>query len=230
MIKKHMPSPVGHALAGVAAAWAADLLPGRRLWRTGAPTAPAFSSAFLSAGGGALTLVAAALGVAPDLDLFLAQHRAITHSVGAVAAIFIVAGVVTGQVTGKVQSTKYKVQSKLEVQSETFSVDRVLRVAMICAAAYGSHLLLDWLAVDRRMPYGLQALWPFSDGWYVSGLDLFPQTERRNLLSFATLRINARAMSYETAVMLPVLILVWLVRVKTVTRLPTEAARRYHAP
>ena len=193
--------------------------------------------AFLSGAGGALTLVAAALGVAPDLDLFLAQHRAITHSVGAVAAIFIVAGVVTGQVTGKVQSAKYKVQSKLakcrsklEVQSETFSVERVLRVAMICAAAYGSHLLLDWLAVDRRMPYGLQALWPFSDGWYISGLDLFPQTERRNLLSLATLRINARAMSFETAVMLPVLVLVWLVRVKTVTRLPTEAARRHHAP
>ena len=108
MIKMHMPSPVGHALAGVAAAWAADLLPGRRVWRTAAPAAP-FRTDFLSGAGGALTLGAAALGVAPDLDLFLAQHRAITHSVGAVAAVFIVAAVVTGQVTAKVQSTKYKV-------------------------------------------------------------------------------------------------------------------------
>jgi membrane-bound metal-dependent hydrolase YbcI (DUF457 family) len=249
MIKKHMPSPVGHALAGVAAAWAVDLLPGRRVWRTAAPKAPArhvlfgaffgayfgaFSSAFLIGAGGALTLVAAALGMAPDLDLFLAQHRAITHSVGAVAAIFIVAGVVTGQVTRKVQRSKVKGQRKFKVESRPeggkFSIERVLRVAMICAAAYGSHLLLDWLAIDRRTPYGLQVWWPFSDGWYVSGLDFFPQTERRNLLSLATLLINAKAMSYETAVMLPVLGLLWLVRVKTVTRLSTEAARRHHAP
>ena len=104
MVKKHMPSPVGHALAGIAAAWAADLLPGRRLWRMAVPPAPVFA-AFVGAGG-ALTLCAAALGTAPDLDLFLAQHRAITHSLGAVAVVFIVAGVVTGQVTRKVQSVK----------------------------------------------------------------------------------------------------------------------------
>ena len=228
----HMPSPVGHALAGVAAAWAADLLPGRRAWRAippGAPFATKFL-AFFSGAGGALTLAAAALGVAPDLDLFLAQHRAITHSACAVAAAFIVAGLVTGQVTRKVRSAKFKVQSKFEVQREKFSVERVLRVAMICAAAYGSHLLLDWLAVDRRTPYGLQVLWPFSDGWYISGLDVFPQTERRNLLSLVTFRTNVRAILFETAVMLPVLGLVWLVHVKTLTGLSTEAARRHHAP
>jgi membrane-bound metal-dependent hydrolase YbcI (DUF457 family) len=216
---------VGHALAGVAAAWAADLLPGRRVWPPPAPTAPFFTRV-----GGALTFGAGALGVAPDFDLVLAQHRAITHSVGAVIAVFIVAGVVTGKVTGKVQSTKYKVQSEFEVQSEKYRVERVLRVAMICAAAYGSHLLLDWLAVDRRIPYGLQVLWPFSDGWYISGLDIFPQTERRNLLSIATFRINLRAMFFESGVMLPVLGLVGLIHVKTSTRLATEAARRHHAP
>ena len=121
----------------------------------------------------------------------------------------------------KFKVAKFKVKAQLE---------SALRVAAICAAAYGSHLLLDWLAIDRRMPYGLQVLWPFSDGWYISGLDVFPQTERRNLLSLATLHINLRAMAFETAVMLPVLGLVWLVHVKTVTRLSTEAARRHHAP
>jgi membrane-bound metal-dependent hydrolase YbcI (DUF457 family) len=215
MVEKHMPSPLGHALAGMAAAWAVDVLPGRRVFRTTSPTAPSVART-----SGALTLVAAALGVAPDLDLFLAQHRAITHSVGAVMIVFIVAIVVTGWVRGKVQRSKFKVQS-------------VGRVAAICAAAYASHLLLDWLAVDRRLPFGLQLWWPFSDGWYVSGLDVFPQTERRNLLSLATLRINLRAMSFEAAVMLPILGLVWLasrVRVKTLTGLPAEAAPRDHAP
>ena len=226
-----MPSPVGHALAAVAAAWAADLLPGRRAWPVAAPTAPFFSRA-----GGALTLAAAALGAAPDLDLFLAQHRAVTHSLGAVAAVFIVAGVVTGQVNRKVKSEKLEVESKFkierrpEVQRETFRAQSVLRVAVICAAAYGSHLLLDWLAIDRRLPYGLQVLWPFSDRWYISGLDFFPQTERRNILSLAALRINLWAMSFETAVMLPVLCLVWLIHVKTVTGLSAEVARRHHAP
>jgi membrane-bound metal-dependent hydrolase YbcI (DUF457 family) len=222
---------VGHALAGMAAAWAVDVLPGRRAWPVAAP-----STRVVRREGYALTLVVAALGAAPDLDLFLAQHRAITHSVGVVAAVFIVAAVVTGQVTRKAQSAKGKVQSDFKVESgsesqrETFRVERVLRIAVICAAAYGSHLLLDWLAVDRRAPYGLQLLWPFSDGWYISGLDVFPQTERRNLLSLETFRINLRAISFETAVMLPVLCLVWLVHVKTATGLPAEAARRHHAP
>jgi len=230
-----MPSPVGHALAGMAAGWAVDMLPGRRAWPV-APWSTRSSTAFFSGEGYALTLVAAALGAAPDLDLFLAQHRAITHSVGAVAAVFIVAAVVTGQVTSKVQSAKWNVQSTCEVESgsevqrDIFSVERVLRIAVICAAAYASHLLLDWLAVDRRAPYGLQLLWPFSDGWYISGLDVFPQTERRNLLSLATFRINLRAISFETAVMLPLLCLVWLVGVKTATGLPAEAARSDHAP
>jgi len=221
-----MPSPVGHALAGIAAAWAVDLLPGRRLWRMAVPKAPVFS-AFMGAGG-ALTLAAAALGTAPDLDLVLAQHRAITHSLGAAAVVFIVAGVVTGKVTGKGQRSKVKGQN--EGQTEKLKVVSALRVAAICAAAYGSHLLLDWLAIDRRMPYGLQVLWPFSDGWYISGLDVFPQTERQNLFSLATLHINLRAMAFETAVMLPVLGLLWLVHVKTVTRLATQAACRHHAP
>jgi membrane-bound metal-dependent hydrolase YbcI (DUF457 family) len=228
-----MPSPVGHALAGVTAAWAADLMPGRRLWRSAASIpvlSDDWSTRFFSGAGGALTLCAAALGAAPDLDLFLSQHRAVTHSVGAVAAVFIVAGVVTGQVTRKVQSTKYKVQSKFEVQPEPFGIASVLRVALICAAAYGSHLLLDWLAVDMRAPYGLQVLWPLSDGWYISGLDVFPQTERRHLLSLATLRINLRAMAFETAVMLPLLVLAGLIHVKTVTRFSPEAARRHHPP
>ena len=120
--------------------------------------------------------------------------------------------------------------SKAKVPRGGLGTVSALRVAAICAAAYGSHLLLDWLAIDRRMPYGLQVLWPFSDGWYISGLNLFPQTERRNLLSAATLAVNLTAMAFETAVMLPVLGLVWLVRVKTVARLSTEAARRHHPP
>ena len=212
MVKKHMPSPVGHALSGVAAAWVADLVPGRRTGRTAAPSSSLFARA-----GGRLTLICGVLAAAPDLDLFLGRHRIVTHSVGALVVVSIIASLVTRQVTRKVKSRKFKVQS-------------VVRVTLMCAAAYGSHLLLDWLGVDTSAPHGLAVLWPFSDTSYISGLDLFRSTERRAIFSLATLRINLIAMSYEAAVMLPVLGLLWLVRVKALAGLATEAARRHHAP
>ena len=43
-----MPSPFGHSLAGLAVAWAADLLPGERAWRV----APATASWYRRAGNG----------------------------------------------------------------------------------------------------------------------------------------------------------------------------------
>ncbi len=206
-----MPSPVGHALAGVAAAWTADLMPGRRVWRTADPRA-----SFVRRAGGTLTLACAALGALPDLDLALSRHRAVTHSIGAVILVSIIASVVTGWVNRKVQSSKFKVQGS------------VVRITLMCAAAYGSHLLLDWLAVDMTKPYGLRMLWPFSDRWYISGLDWFPPTERREFFSLAAFRINLFAMVYETAVLLPVLGVLWLVRVKALTGFLAEAAGRDH--
>lgn len=58
-----MPSPIGHALGGIALAWAAA--PRRTV-------------------NAALILAAAAL--APDLDLLVGDHRGISHSVGAAVA------------------------------------------------------------------------------------------------------------------------------------------------
>src|SRR5438093_11859163 len=94
MVKKHMPSPVGHALAGAAAAWAVDLLPGRRALRVADPTVPTFDRF-----GGRLTLACAAVAAMPDLDLLLARHRTFTHSVTALVITSIVAGLVTEWVT-----------------------------------------------------------------------------------------------------------------------------------
>jgi inner membrane protein len=206
-----MPSPVGHALAGVAVAWASDLAPGRRAWRTTDPKASLFARA-----GGTLTLACGALAAAPDLDLFFPiRHRAVTHSLGAVIVIFIVAAAVTGWVRPGLEPER--------------PAPPILRIGLMCAAAYGSHLFLDWLSVDTSFPYGLQALWPFSDGWYISGLDLFPGTERRHLLSLAAFRTNLIAVSHEAAILLPVLGLLWLVRVKALAGLATEPAGGHHA-
>jgi inner membrane protein len=222
MIEKHMPSPVGHALAGIAVAWAADLAPGRRAWRATDQAASLFARA-----GGTLTLVCGVLAAAPDLDLlFLSRHRAVTHSLGAVILILIIATLVTGWVTRLLPSPGLP-GSALDPQRSGLPV---LRIGLMCAVAYGSHLFLDWLSVDTTLPYGLQALWPFSNAWYISGLDLFPGTERYDILSLAAFRTNLNAISREAALLLPVLGLLWLVRVKALAGLTTEPAGRHQAP
>ncbi len=145
------------------------------------------------------------LAALPDLDLLMpGHHRSFTHSLTAVALVLIVAAAVT---------------------------ERVIRwrVALICAGAYATHLLLDWLGSDTLPPFGLQALWPFVDRFFVSGWSVFAETERRNPFSGATLVQNLWAAAREVAIVGPVAAALWLVRVKALARLPTEMARRDHA-
>src|SRR5262245_47129789 len=97
MIAGPMPSPIGHALAGIAAAWAADLVPGDRGWRT----APSQASWYARAGNG-LTLACATLAVLPDIDLLMLPfkpetHRTVTHSVGAVLLVGVAGAAVAAR-------------------------------------------------------------------------------------------------------------------------------------
>jgi hypothetical protein len=192
-----MPSPFGHSLAGLAVAWAADLLPGDRAWRA----APASASWYRRAGNG-LTAACAVLAMAPDLDLAFTRHRTYTHSVGAV----VIVGLVAALIAKKARS----------------------RVALMCAAAYASHLLLDWLGVDLYPPLGLQALWPFDSGWYISGLDWFRQTRREQLFTWPVIEQNLLAIAQEMAILVPIAAALWLVRVKTLAGLASEQTRRDH--
>jgi inner membrane protein len=201
MIAPKMPSPIGHALAGLAAAWAVDLVPGDRAWRT----APEPASWFRRAGDG-LTLACGALGAAADLDHLFITHRTVTHSIGAIAFV----GLFAAAVAANAQRP-------------------VARVALMCAAAYSTHLLLDWLGVDTSVPRGIQALWPFSHEWFISGIDLFPKTERHELLTVATTVTNLKAIVQEVLIVGPPTVALWLVRVKALSRLPSEMARRDHA-
>lgn len=195
-----MPSTVGHALAGAAAAWAADLVPGRRAWRTG----PAASSWYRRAGNG-LTLTCAALGTIADADLLLHVHRTFSHSIGAVMFVGLFAAVLAANAGLP-----------------------IVRVGGMCASAYGTHLLLDWMAVDRSPPYGIQALWPFSDAWYISGWDLFRQTQRRQFLTLAALRTNVLTVLQEILLLAPVLVVLWSVRVKALAGLAAQVPGSDH--
>jgi inner membrane protein len=194
-------------LAGVAAAWAVDLVPGNRLSRTAHSSASWYERA-----GNGLTLICAGLAVVPDVDLVLLpfnpqSHRTVTHSIGAVFAVGLLAAA-----------------------AATRSRRPVVRVAMTCAAAYATHLLLDWLGADNYPPRGIQLLWPFSHAWFISDLDLFPQTARRQIFSAPIIRQNLLAAAQEIAIVLPILVALWLVRVKALAGLATELPRGDHAP
>lgn len=140
-----------------------------------------------------------ALAAAPDLDLFVpGGHRMATHSLFAMLLVFIIAAAVTAQVT--------------DLRASHFGGQVRWRTAAVCAAAYGSHLLLDWLGADNVPPRGIQLLWPVSDRWFISDLDLFRQTARQHFLSQAVMRQNAIAVAQELAIMVPIVALLWWAR------------------
>jgi membrane-bound metal-dependent hydrolase YbcI (DUF457 family) len=180
-----MPSPIGHALAGIAVAWGADVVPGSR-------TSPARTRAmdWYHAAGGGLTLACAILAAAPDLDLlFMRFHRTATHSLISIAFVALISAIVAGRLH-----------------------QPVLRVAAVCAAAWGSHIVLDWLSADQSVPKGIQILWPFDATWFISGWDIFPGTERRRLFSATTIAQNATSLFYELAWIVPVVVFLWFMR------------------
>ncbi len=179
-----MPSPVGHLVAGVAIAWAAEALPSRsrRLAASGggAALAPAVTP---------LVVACAALALAPDLDILMAAHRTWTHSVGAI----LLAG------------------------GAAAAIARVRRLpvvltALACAAAVGSHVLLDWLGHDGSAPIGVMALWPFSHQFVYSGADLFADVSRRYWKPEEFFLGNARSIARELLILLPLAGLAWFAR------------------
>src|SRR5262249_16005610 len=162
------------------------LIPGQRAWRT----APRQASLYRRAGNG-FTLLCGALGAVADLDLVVHSHRGATHSIGA--------AIITGL---------------LAAASARVARPPVMPVSLMSASAYGTHVVLDWLGVDTYWPFGIQALWPFSTRWYISGLDIFPQTERAQFLSAAAIQINLAAVAREMMILTPLLVGLWIARTR----------------
>lgn len=116
------------------------------------------------------------LGMSADLDFVVGAHRSATHSIGAT----VVAGM---------------------AMAATVSTAR-LRVGVFGAAAYGSHVLLDWLGTDPGQPSGVMVFWPFSDEFYVSDPSLFLRVCREWWL-LGCLTHNVQAVVWELIVLLP---------------------------
>ena len=128
-----MPTPIGHALGGLAAG---VLVAGRT-----APPVPVGKRSW------SLLWVWALCGMLPDVDFLFGSHRGVTHTLGAMFTVGIVAAMVARRRPG---------------------------VWGAVAASYGTHLLLDWLGADTVVPLGIMVLWPFSDAFYASPYGLFP--------------------------------------------------------
>jgi inner membrane protein len=183
-----MPSPIGHALAGAAIAWG-----------------------FRGTTGWKLPALCALFAMLPDLDLvYRPLHRTATHSIPVGILLTIVAIAVTGQVKAVSEWCRSNLGAGSEQASTGVGVrsDRS-RIGLACGLAWTSHVLLDWLGADASAPYGLQALWPVSDIWYFSGLDLFPGTERREPFTARAIAINLRAALQEIVLVGPIAAGAW---------------------
>ena len=164
-----MPSPIGHALGGIALAWV--VVPRRNVHSA---------------------VVLAAVALAPDLDLLVGDHRGISHSVGAAVAAGATAcgvlavrkrcqsGVRAGSDPGqsRVRAGSDPGQSRVREGSDPFLRDAV-RWGAAVALAWGSHIFLDWLSNDTRPPLGVMALWPITTDYYKAAIEIFPPVSRR---------------------------------------------------
>ena len=163
-----MPTPIGHAMGGLAAAFLVNSFARRPQLTPG------------------VVLACVAVAVSPDLDILVGHHRSYTHSIGA---------------TGIVGLSSWLVLRR--------RVPNASAVAAALTAAYGSHLLLDWLGKDTSRPPGLTIFWPFSSEYFMSGLDLFGEVSRRFWLPTEFILGNLGAVVWEAALLAPILIMTW---------------------
>jgi membrane-bound metal-dependent hydrolase YbcI (DUF457 family) len=187
-----MPTPIGHALAAVAAGWA---IGGVARERRGIAIQVA-------------TL--AALGTMPDLDLLVAQHRGVSHSIGAAAIAATILAAARWPLAGS------------------------RRMIWIAAwIAWVTHPILDSLALDTAAPIGVMAFWPLSSAYVQTGLEVFAPVSRS--IDSPTFLPTARiALTRELLILVPITYLAWRWRSAfpgaPAVRLPKPGPSRTHRP
>jgi inner membrane protein len=152
-----MPSPLGHALAGVAAGWAvagpvAPSPPNAvgRLWRTG--------------------LGFAVLGMLPDIDLVFGVHSGPTHGLGAAVIVGLAAALLTRRPRlGLASTAAYASHTLLDwLGSDTSAPIGIMALWPFNRAYYESPLhVFD--AISRR--YWLDGFWQqnlVAIGWEIA--------------------------------------------------------------
>ena len=100
------------------------------------------------------------------------------------------------------------------------------RLALLCASAYASHLVLDLLAVDTSPPFGIPLFWPVTSTYYISPVPLFTDIQRGEgeALTFIRSALNVHnllAVTWEMVLLAPLAL--WTHRKKGSTMLCKEA-------
>jgi LexA-binding, inner membrane-associated putative hydrolase len=195
LITSHlMPSPLGHAVAGLAAGWLIAGAPAPfKSPASTAPAAPASNQPWISTWRAAF--VFAALAVSPDLDLLVHAHSMYTHSIGAALIV------------------------TLAVAALTPAQARRWTAAFACGAAYATHILLDWMGNDTTPPIGIMALWPFTSYYYESDLHFFMAITRRYWLP-GFWSHNLIAMLREIGTLVPLALVIYFLRRRRATVAP----------
>ena len=118
--------------------------------------------------------------VLQDVDFLWGRHNMETHSLGAA----VLAGLAV----------------------LLWTRGRGVRLAVLVALAWASHVLFDWLGSDTTPPIGVTALWPFSGEFYFAHAYLFEAISRRtNLPNFWS--HNLWAVAREVALLGPLTLL-----------------------
>jgi hypothetical protein len=204
-----MPTPLGHALGGLAFGW---LIAGGES-TTPSPPPPSAPSSHA-----AMTRVRdhlrpvwrraalfATLGALPDIDLLFHAHSTYTHSLGAALLATIVSWLCLRLGVFATPGDGAAARARPATSRTSAAI-----LAIACGAAYGSHVLLDWLGTDTSPPFGITALWPFSSAYYLSGIDLFPAADRRYWLPGFWQR-DLTAVMWEVLLLVPfTAIVLWL--------------------
>jgi inner membrane protein len=151
--------------------------------------------------------------------------------VAAVAADFdFIPGVLIGDANRYHQQTSHSIAAAIAFGGMSAWAARALAITTWKAAVagtlvYGSHLLLDWLTQDSRPPIGIPLLWPFSDVTFHAPFSLFrgvrhgqPGAGIAEFLGAVLSAHNLFSLLMELALLLPLLLLAWWARARSIRR------------
>lgn len=186
-----MPSPLAHSLIGLTIGLI-RFLPRYRRWNE--------LSSHLRSLWRAL-LLCILLANAPDLDYFFGicqgnlnrYHQTATHTLLWVAALALAIWLYS------------------RLRARAWPAVRVWSLGLLLTLL-GSHLLADWLTVDRSPPIGLMLAWPFSTQLYHASFAFFPHPAKQTLADLWSWQ-NLRVILVEAAITLPLVLgAIWLKR------------------
>jgi inner membrane protein len=89
---------------------------------------------------------------------------------------------------------------------------------LICFSLYCSHLLLDYISVDGRPPFGIPFLWPLTAKYFIFRYPILPPVWHSGLTHATTAQFfseifsihNLYVIFLEFALSLPLLFMVWV--------------------